>query len=92
MAGPALKDAEARHGSVILPVDSEPSAIWQCLQGEDNAIRRLMITASGGPFRQTPLRDLESVTPEQALQHPTWRMGRQNHHRLGHADEQSLLK
>ena len=75
MAGPALKDAEARHGSVILPVDSEPSAIWQCLQGEDNAIRRLMITASGGPFRQTPLRDLESVTPEQALQHPTWRMG-----------------
>ena len=75
MAGAALKAAEAEHGGTILPVDSEPSAIWQCLQGEDNHIRRLMITASGGPFRRTPLAELESVTPEQALQHPTWRMG-----------------
>ena len=75
MAGEALKSAEAEHGGVILPVDSEPSAIWQCLQGEDNHIRRLMITASGGPFRRTPLEELESVTPEQALRHPTWRMG-----------------
>ena len=75
MAGQALKAAEAAHNGVILPVDSEPSAIWQCLQGEDNHIRRLMITASGGPFRRTPLVDLESVTPQQALQHPTWRMG-----------------
>lgn len=75
MAGQALKSAEATHGGVILPVDSEPSAIWQCLQGEDNHIRRLMITASGGPFRRTPLGELESVTPEQALRHPTWRMG-----------------
>ena len=75
MAGEALKSAEAEHGGVILPVDSEPSAIWQCLQGEDNHIRRLMITASGGPFRRTALAELESVTPEQALRHPTWRMG-----------------
>ena len=75
MAGAALKAAEAEHGGTILPVDSEPSAIWQCLQGEENHIRRLMITASGGPFRRTPLAELESVTPEQALQHPTWRMG-----------------
>ncbi len=75
MAGEVLKSAEAEHGGVILPVDSEPSAIWQCLQGEDNHIRRLMITASGGPFRRTPLDELESVTPEQALRHPTWRMG-----------------
>ena len=75
MAGEALKATEAQYGGVILPVDSEPSAIWQCLQGEDNHIRRLMITASGGPFRRTPLADLESVTPKQALQHPTWRMG-----------------
>ena len=75
MAGQMLKAAEAKHGAVILPVDSEPSAIWQCLQGEDNHIRRLLITASGGPFRRTPLAELESVTPEQALQHPTWRMG-----------------
>ena len=75
MAGAALKNAEAEYGGVILPVDSEPSAIWQCLQGEDNHIRRLMITASGGPFRRTPLHELEAVTPEQALRHPTWRMG-----------------
>ena len=75
MAGRMLKAAEAESDGVILPVDSEPSAIWQCLQGEDNHIRRLMITASGGPFRRTPLDDLDSVTPEQALQHPTWRMG-----------------
>ena len=75
MAGQTLKETEAKHGGVILPVDSEPSAIWQCLQGEDNHICRLMITASGGPFRRTPLEELEKVTPEQALQHPTWRMG-----------------
>ena len=75
MAGQALKVAEAKYHGVILPVDSEPSAIWQCLQGEDNHIRRLMITASGGPFRRTPPEDLASVTPEQALRHPTWRMG-----------------
>ncbi len=75
MAGEMLKAAEAESDGVILPVDSEPSAIWQCLQGEDNHIRRLMITASGGPFRRTPLEELDSVTPEQALRHPTWRMG-----------------
>jgi 1-deoxy-D-xylulose-5-phosphate reductoisomerase len=75
MAGKALKAAEHKYGGTILPVDSEPSAIWQCLQGEDNHIRRLLITASGGPFRRTPVEALASVTPEQALQHPTWRMG-----------------
>ena len=75
MAGQVLKEAEAAYGGIILPVDSEPSAIWQCLQGEDNHIRRLMITASGGPFRRTPLDELDTVTPEQALRHPTWRMG-----------------
>jgi 1-deoxy-D-xylulose-5-phosphate reductoisomerase len=75
MAGRALKAAEHKHGGTILPVDSEPSAIWQCLRGEDNHIRRLLITASGGPFRRTPLEELQTVTPEQALQHPTWRMG-----------------
>ncbi len=75
MAGQMLKAAEAASDGVILPVDSEPSAIWQCLRGEDNHIRRLMITASGGPFRRTPLEELDSVTPQQALQHPTWRMG-----------------
>jgi len=76
MAGPLLKEYEAKYGGALLPVDSEPSAIWQCLQGENNEIRRLMITASGGPFRTTPLSELEYVTPERALQHPTWTMGR----------------
>ena len=76
MAGSIIKDYERKYGGAVLPVDSEPSAIWQCLRGEENEIRRLMITASGGPFRTTPLEDLEDVTPERALQHPTWHMGR----------------
>ena len=75
MAGKLIKDYEANYGGRVLPVDSEPSAIWQCLQGEDNEILRLLITASGGPFRTTPLEEIEEVTPEQALRHPTWRMG-----------------
>jgi 1-deoxy-D-xylulose-5-phosphate reductoisomerase len=66
----------SRKGGSLLPVDSEPSAIWQCLQGEDQPVRRLIITASGGPFRKTPLSELEKVTPEQALKHPTWKMGK----------------
>ena len=76
MGGAIIKEYEARYGGELLPVDSEPSAIWQCLRGEDNEIRRLMITASGGPFRLTPLEDLARVTPEQALKHPTWQMGK----------------
>ncbi len=75
IAGPLLKDYEERYGGAILPVDSEPSAIWQCLQGENSQVRRLIITASGGPFRTMPLEDLSKVTPQQALQHPTWQMG-----------------
>ena len=75
MAGPLLKDYERRYGGAILPVDSEPSAIWQCIQGEAGEIRRLIITASGGPFRDTPLEELAAVTPAQALRHPTWQMG-----------------
>ena len=75
MAGPLLKERESKFGGTILPVDSEPSAIWQCIQGESGAIRRLIITASGGPFRTMPLEELKSVTPQQALQHPTWQMG-----------------
>ena len=76
IAGNLIKEYEKRYGGAVLPVDSEPSAIWQCLQGEDNQIRRLMITASGGPFRTTPLEEMAQVTPERALQHPTWKMGR----------------
>ena len=75
MAGGLIKDYALRYGGEVLPVDSEPSAIWQCLRGEDNRILRLLITASGGPFRTTPIEEMEMVTPEQALQHPTWKMG-----------------
>ncbi len=61
----------------ILPVDSEHSAIFQCLQGEDlKAVRRLILTASGGPFRNTPIEEFAQITPAQALKHPTWEMGR----------------
>jgi 1-deoxy-D-xylulose-5-phosphate reductoisomerase len=59
-----------------LPVDSEHNAVHQCLRGgTPGEVRRLVLTASGGPFRKTPLRDLEKVSPEQALAHPNWKMG-----------------
>ena len=76
MAGQMISELADRSEGKLLPVDSEPSAIWQCLRGEDQPIRRLIITASGGPFRNTPPEELERVTPEQALKHPTWKMGR----------------
>ncbi|MBV9659137.1 MAG: 1-deoxy-D-xylulose-5-phosphate reductoisomerase [Verrucomicrobia bacterium] len=76
MAGEAVTSAAARKGLRILPVDSEHNAIFQCLEGRDPAtVRRLILTASGGPFRQTPRAQLDDVTPAQALKHPTWNMG-----------------
>ncbi len=76
MAGHLVMQAAQRAGVPILPVDSEHSAIWQCLRGEETRnIQRLLITASGGPFRSTPLADLQTVTVSQALAHPTWHMG-----------------
>jgi len=75
MAGPLLMETARRHGGVLLPVDSEPSAIWQCLRGEEQEPARILITASGGAFRDWPLERLAQVTPEDALRHPTWRMG-----------------
>ena len=74
--GGQLITQEMDAGATILPVDSEASAIWQCLRGEDQEVARLIITASGGPFRQRPLSELAGVTPEEALNHPTWRMGK----------------
>ena len=76
MAGGLIMEYASRYGGEVLPVDSEPSAIWQCLRGEDNEILRLLITASGGPFRTTPMEEMDGVTPERALQHPTWKMGK----------------
>ena len=68
-----IKEAKS-SGAEIIPVDSEPSAIWQCLQGEGE-VSRLVLTASGGPFRQRPIDELQDVTPDEALRHPTWKMG-----------------
>ena len=76
MAGHLVTRAAQAAGVSILPVDSEHSAIWQCLRGENTAeVNRLILTASGGPFRCATLDQLRSVTVEQALAHPTWQMG-----------------
>src|SRR5436190_9855621 len=76
---------EARDNDVnVLPVDSEHNAIFQCLEGKRSTVnatldvsdvRRIILTASGGPFRETPRKEFDSITPEQALKHPTWNMG-----------------
>ncbi len=74
--GPLVLEAARRGGGELVPVDSEHSAILQCLQGCEAAeIRRLVLTASGGPFRQMPAERLAAVTPADALRHPTWSMG-----------------
>jgi 1-deoxy-D-xylulose-5-phosphate reductoisomerase len=76
MAGQTVMEAARRKGVRVLPVDSEHNAIFQCLEGRDAAqVQRLILTASGGPFRTLPAADLRSVTREQALRHPTWNMG-----------------
>ena len=75
--GPVVKKALTDHGGELVPVDSEHSALFQCLIGEDpQSISRLILTASGGPFRGRSRESLAEVTPEQALNHPTWDMGR----------------
>ena len=75
-AGEVVMAAVARHNVTLLPVDSEHNAIHQCLRcGEPKEVKRLVLTASGGPFRETPLSKLSSVTPAQALAHPNWKMG-----------------
>ena len=77
MAGGIVMEAARRRGVKILPVDSEHNAIFQCLDGRDpSSVRRLILTCSGGPFRKTPTDELKNVTPEMALRHPTWNMGR----------------
>ena len=76
MAGGLVMEAAAASGAAVLPTDSEHSAVWQCLHGENAAaIRRLILAASGGPFRTASDRELAAVTPAQALRHPTWSMG-----------------
>ena len=76
MAGGIVTEAAARRGVAILPVDSEHNAIHQCLHGRPRAeVRRLILTASGGPFRKRSASDLVAVSAADALKHPTWRMG-----------------
>jgi 1-deoxy-D-xylulose-5-phosphate reductoisomerase len=76
MAGGLVMDAARRKGVSILPVDSEHNAIHQCLHGRAKAeLRRLILTASGGPFRGKTVAELSAVTAEEALRHPTWQMG-----------------
>ncbi len=75
-AGELVMAAARSSGVELLPVDSEHNAIHQCLRaGEPREVRRLVLTASGGPFRKAPLKQLSAATPEQALAHPNWRMG-----------------
>jgi 1-deoxy-D-xylulose-5-phosphate reductoisomerase len=76
MAGEAVMTAARRRGVRVLPVDSEHNAIFQCLEGRDaSEVSRLILTASGGPFRKKPAAELADVTVAQALNHPTWDMG-----------------
>src|SRR3989442_10896353 len=77
MAGGIVTEAAVRAGVAILPVDSEHNAIHQCLHGRDRRdLKRLVLTASGGPFRGRSASDLGRVSAGEALQHPTWRMGK----------------
>lgn len=82
MSGQILLQAVKASGAVLLPIDSEHNAIFQCMPAGyttahvAKSARRILLTASGGPFRQTPIADLAGVTPEQAVKHPKWNMGR----------------
>jgi 1-deoxy-D-xylulose-5-phosphate reductoisomerase len=76
MAGELMKRAARESGAALLPVDSEHNALHQCLRGEQiGEVKRLILTASGGPFRQTPIEQMRAATVEAALAHPTWQMG-----------------
>ena len=76
MAGGLILQQAHCSGGVVLPLDSEPNAIWQCLQGENrNSLQRIILTASGGPFFGYSREQMRDITPEQAIDHPTWKMG-----------------
>jgi 1-deoxy-D-xylulose-5-phosphate reductoisomerase len=75
-AGDLILAAAREHSATLLPIDSEHNAIHQCLRGgQPNEVKQIWLTASGGPFRNTPLADFDHITPAQALKHPTWVMG-----------------
>lgn len=76
LAGDIFMDAVKHSGAELIPVDSEHSAIFQCLQGGRSGLNKIQLTASGGPFLHTPLSELQSITPDEACAHPNWSMGR----------------
>ncbi|MCF7804615.1 MAG: 1-deoxy-D-xylulose-5-phosphate reductoisomerase [Candidatus Marinimicrobia bacterium] len=77
MAGDLIRRKLAEHDVALYPVDSEHSAIWQCLRGEQlSEVNKIILTASGGPFLNTPARDFKTLTVSQALDHPNWNMGK----------------
>ena len=76
MAGEIITREAKKSGAQLLPIDSEHSAIWQCLNGESEPPKRILLTASGGPFRGFSQEQLNQVTPQQALKHPSWQMGK----------------
>lgn len=75
-AGEIITSEARQSGARILPIDSEHSAIWQCLNGEQQEARQILLTASGGPFRHYSLPQMKEITVEQALKHPSWQMGK----------------
>ncbi len=75
VAGQLVTQAAKKENVSILPLDSEPNAIWQCLEGETSAVKKLIITASGGSIRDVPINKLSDITPQEALNHPNWKMG-----------------
>lgn len=75
MAGALVMEAVKRKKVRLIPVDSEHSAVFQCLEGKQGGVRKVILTASGGPFREYPREALENVTCAEALKHPTWNMG-----------------
>jgi 1-deoxy-D-xylulose-5-phosphate reductoisomerase len=82
MSGQLFMDEVRQHNAELLPIDSEHNAIFQCMPGDfargldEVGVRRILLTASGGPFRNTPIEQLAAVSPEQAVAHPNWSMGR----------------
>jgi 1-deoxy-D-xylulose-5-phosphate reductoisomerase len=73
--GPLLLETAKKSGAKIYPVDSEPSAIWQCTEGDKKKLSKIILTASGGAFRDLDISEYKNITPEQAKKHPNWNMG-----------------
>ncbi len=87
-AGQLVTAAAKKHGATLLPVDSEHNAIFQCFEAEQShAVERIVLTASGGPFRQRPISAMANVTAAEAVAHPNWRMGAKISVELGDHDE-----